>query len=190
MRTASGSFTADAPFSPPAGSRPPTVIAATPPSLIPTPIGIGAAYRPPPLSRTVRDGRPVGTLACRATGTRYGVHLELFAHRRAAVVPAGIGISPRRGCSYASRTRTPTGVFEIRAGARLTLGDLFRIWGQPLGPGRLASFRSTRPLLAFVGGHRWRGDPAAIPLKRHAQIVLELDGYIPPHPDFAFPGEP
>jgi hypothetical protein len=158
--------------------------------VIPTPIGVGAAYRPAPSTRSVRAGRPLGTLTCGSTGKRYGVHLELFARRRVAIVPAGIGISTRRGCSYAARTRTPTGVFEIRAGARLTLGDLFRIWGQPLGPGRLASFRSTRPLLAFVGGRRWRGDPAAIPLTRHAQIVLELDGFIPPHPDFAFPGEP
>jgi len=42
-------------------------------------------------------------------------------------------------------------------------------------------------VLAFVGGRRWRGDPRAIPLARHAQIVLEIDGYVPPHASFLFP---
>jgi hypothetical protein len=165
------------------------VIAAPPPNVIPTPIGVGPAYRPPALTQTVRAGRPVGTLRCGATGQRYGVHLELFARRRVVIVPAGIGISAAGRCSYAARTRTPAGIVEIRAGSRLTLGDLFRIWGQPLGRGRLAGFRNNGPLLAFVGGRRWRGDPAAIPLTRHAQIVLELGGYVPPHPSFLFPGD-
>ena len=165
------------------------MIAAPPPSVIPTPIGVGAAYRPPARTQTVKTGRPVGTFRCGATGKRYGVHLELFARRRVVIVPAGIGIATARRCSYAARTRTPTGVVEIVAGARLTLGDLFRIWGQPLGRGRLAGFRKNRPLLAFVRGRRWRGDPAAIPLTRHAQIVLELGGYVPPHPSFLFPGD-
>ena len=155
------------------------MIAAPPPSVIPTPIGVGAAYRPPARTQTVKTGRPVGTFRCGATGKRYGVHLELFARRRVVIVPAGIGIATARRCSYAARTRTPTGVVEIVAGARLTLGDLFRIWGQPLGRGRLA----------FVRRRRWRGDPAAIPLTRHAQIVLELGGYVPPHPNFLFPGD-
>jgi hypothetical protein len=165
------------------------MIAAPPPNVIPTPIGVGPAYRPPALTQSARAGRPVGTLRCGMSGKRYGVHLELFARRRVVIVPAGIGISTARRCSYAARTRTPTGVFEIRAGSHLTLGDLFRIWGQPLARGRLAGFRSPRPLLAFVGGRRWRGDPAAIPLTRHAQIVLELDGYVPPHPGFLFSGD-
>jgi hypothetical protein len=41
-------------------------------------------------------------------------------------------------------------------------------------------------VLAFVGGKRWRGDVRAIPLTRHAQVVLELGGYVPPHPRYLF----
>ena len=172
------------------------MIAAPP---IPTPIGAAPAYRPPAATQAVRAGRPVATLRCGSDGVRFGVHLELFAHGRVVVVPAGIGVaapSTRRlgrvvpgGCSYPLRTLTPTGVVEVRRGVRLTLGDLFRLWSQPLGRNRLAGFRSARPLLAFVGGRRWRGDPTAIPLTRHAQIVLELGGYIPPHSSFLFPGD-
>lgn len=138
-----------------------------------------------------------GRFRCGSPGMRLGVHIELFAGRRALVVPAGIGVaSPAtaqfgvvtpHGCTYAARTRTPTGVIEVRQEARLTLGDLFRIWGQPLGPSRLAGFHSSRPVLAFVGGRRWHEDPRAIPLRRHAQIVLEVGGYVPPHRDFLFP---
>jgi hypothetical protein len=77
-------------------------------------------------------------------------------------------------------------VVEIRPGARLTLGDLFRIWGQRLGRRRIAGFRG--PVVAFVNGVRRRGDPAAIRLTRHAQIVLELGGYLAPHPSYRFAG--
>ena len=169
-----------------------------PPSVTPTPIGAGAAYRPAMTERAVLRGARVAGLRCGSTGVRYGVHLELFANRRAVIVPAGIGVARPaarrfgrlvpRGCTYPARTLTPTGVIEVRAGSRLRLGDVFRLWGRQLGPGRLVGFRSPRALLVFVAGRRWRGDPRAIPLTRHAQIVLELGGYVPPHPSFLFPG--
>jgi hypothetical protein len=170
------------------------------PSLRPTPIGVGAAYRPHAATRAVLEGRRLGRkLTCGDAGTRFGVHLELFAKRRVVIVPAGIGVSgpsTRRfgyivpgGCTYPARTLTPTGVIEIRCDARLTLADLFRLWAQPLGRDRLAGFRSSQPVLAFVNGRRWRGPPGAIPLTRHAQIVIEIGGYVPPHAGFLFPGD-
>src|SRR5262249_2939076 len=126
-------------------------------------------------------------------GQRSGIHLELFANRRVVVVPAGIGIAPplrRDGvyvlggrCSYPLRTREPTGVFELRH-TSLTLGQLFTVWGRPLEAGRLLPFRGR--VTAFVGGRRWHGDPRRIPLRRHAQIVLEVGGYVPPHRGYLF----
>ena len=144
------------------------------PSVRPWPIGPGPAYRPP-------AGRPADARAC-PDGPTFRVHLELFADRRAIVVPAGIG-----GCSDPARTRTPTGVVEIVRGARLDLGDFFRVWGQPLGAHRLASFRSRAPVRAYVGGRPARGPIDAIPLEPGAQIVLELGGYVPPHTSFLVP---
>jgi hypothetical protein len=144
----------------------------------------------------VLAGEPVGRFRCTPGGGRFGVHVELFVHRRVLIVPAGIGVAwPWRehlgrltpgGCTYQGRTLEPTGVVEVRAGARLTLGDFFRLWGHRLGPHRLAGFRG--PVLAFVNGMRRRGDPASIRLVRHAQIVLELGGYVPPHPAYRFAG--
>lgn len=130
-------------------------------------------------------------------GPRYGVHLELFARRRVVIVAPGIGIAPPRvrdgayvragRCSYPVRTREPTGVIEVaaQAGRTLRLGDLFALWDQPLGPRRLASFHGR--VEAYVAGRPWTGDPRAIPLARHAQIVLEVGGHVPPHTSYRFP---
>jgi hypothetical protein len=87
------------------------------------------------------------------------------------------------------RTTGPTGVVEVRRGVRLTIGRLFAVWGQPLLPTRLAGFSTRRsaPVRAYVAGRRWRGPLGAIPLRRHAQIVLELGRFVPPHRSFRFP---
>ena len=113
------------------------------------------------------------------------------------LVPAGVGVAPplreEHGlvtagrCFYPLRTREPTGVIEVGGAGQARLGDLFRIWGQPLTPRRIAGFRSARQLLAFVNGHRFNGDPRSIPLRRHDEIVLEIGGYVPPHSSYLFP---
>jgi hypothetical protein len=166
---------------------------------IPTPIGAAPRYHPPAAPGRVLRGEPVGGLRCGADGPRFGVHMELFAHGRVVVVPAGIGVAaPRRrigafvrprGCSYALRTLGPTGVVGVRRAPRLTLARLFALWGQPLSPTRLAGFSTRRdaPVRAYVAGRRWRGRLGAIPLRRHTQIVLELGRFVPPHRSFRFP---
>jgi hypothetical protein len=168
------------------------------PSSVPVPIGPGPAYLPPPAPAAVRAGQPVGALRCSAPGAVFALHLELFANRRVVVVPAGIGVAaPFRqngatvtpgGCVYPASTLTPTGVVRVARGARLRLADVFAIWGQRLGSRALASFRSSSPLRAYVGGRRVSGPASAIPLTPHAEIVLELGGYVPPHRFFLFSG--
>jgi len=155
------------------------VLAATlPPSVHPWPIGAGARYHP---TAPVRDGRPVAGMRCGSAPARYAVHVELFARRQVVVVPAGIGRGP--GCRYPLRTADPTGV--VRAAGPATLGDLFRVWGAMLAPGRLLSFGGR--VRAFVGGREVPGDPRRIALRPHGQIVLEVGGYVPPHPSYLFP---
>jgi hypothetical protein len=165
---------------------------------IATPIGAGPRYHPPAAPARVLRGEPVGDLRCGTGGARFGVHLEVFARGRVVIVPAGIGVAaPRarvgafvrpRGCSYAVRTLDPTGVVEVHRGTSLTLGHLFAVWGQPLSATRLAGFSTRRadPVRAYVAGRRWRGPVGAISLRRHAQIVLELGRFIPPHRSFRF----
>jgi len=165
---------------------------------IATPIGLGPLFHPRAANVAVLRAHAIGSHRCLGAGKRDGVHVELFARGRVVIVPAGIGVAaPRvqtgayvepRGCSYAARTLEPTGVIETRRGFQLTLGDAFRIWGQPLSPTRLAGFATTRssPVRAYLGGKRWHGPLRSIPLRRHAQIVLEVGRYIPPHRSFLF----
>jgi hypothetical protein len=164
----------------------------------PVHVGVGPRYRLPALSRVVASGQAVDGLRCtRAHPAQYGVHLELFAHRLVIPVSAGIGVAPpvrhngayvvAGSCTYPVRTLEPTGVIRVDRGLPRVpaLGTVFKLWGQPLSGDALAGFRG--PVLAFVDGRRWRAAPQAIPLRRHAQIVLEIDGALPPHPHYEFP---
>lgn len=155
------------------------------PSVHPWPIGPGPRYRPPAKQL---DGRPIGALRCVSGRAVFPVHLEVFVNRRVVIIPAGIGRTPR--CDYPLRTRTPTGVIEVARGTQATIGDLFRLWGQPLGDCRLASFRSSKPLRAYIAGRRVGGDVARVRLTPKAQIVVELGAYVPPHRSYLFPRLP
>jgi hypothetical protein len=172
------------------------LLAALPPSVQAWPIGVGPRYRPPAAPHTVRAGMPIGRHVCGRGPTRFRVHLELFANRRVIVVPAGIGVAtPYRragagmrpgGCIYSLHTTAPTGVVSVSARVA-TLQDLFDIWGQQLGRRQLLSFHSKTRVRAFVAGVERHGDPRTIRLTPHAQIVLEVGGFVPPHPSYLFP---
>ncbi len=166
-------------------------VALPPQDLRPVPVGRSAAFRP---AAARRAGAPVAGLRCRRAARRFGVHLELFAAGRVVVVPAGIGVAgPQRRagayvrggrCRYGLSTTEPTGVVEVAHGTRATLGDLFALWGQPLGARRLAGFRGR--VRAWVGGRRAPGDPRAIALAHHAQVVLAVGPPVPVHSAYAF----
>jgi hypothetical protein len=152
------------------------------------PLGVGPRFHPPTPNRPVADCR-------RALGPRVGAHVELFAADRVVLFPAGIGTEPPRrddaGRIRAARcygpvvTLEPTGLVLVKPGEPRTLGDLFATWGKPLARDRAAGFRGR--VRSYVGGRPWRGDPRAIPLRRHAVIVLEIGPYVPPHHHYAFP---
>ena len=145
---------------------------AAPPPVYPWPIGMGPRYHP-------TANRPGAELRCGPRGTRYRVHLELFANRRVVIVPAGIG-----GCSAPLRTTAPTGVVEVAR--RHTLGDLFATWGRRLAPTGFLTFRGR--VSAFVDGRRVTGDPRAVRLVPGREIALaigRLPAIIPSRFDFA-----
>ena len=146
---------------------------------MPTPIGQGPQFTPPRVGRAAP-----AAIACTRGSAKAPAraHLELFARRRAIVIPANIGV--RHGCGYPLRTLTPTGVIEIgRRG--LTVGDLFAVWRMPLSSRRMLTFRGE--VNAYVEGTRRRGDVRTISLANGRQIVLEVGGYVPPHRFYLFP---
>jgi hypothetical protein len=129
-------------------------------------------------------------------GARDAAHVELFGANRVLLLATGIGTRPPRElqegrivharCYGSLVTLEPTGVVLVRRGARLTVGDLFRAWGQPLGPRRIGAFTGT-PVAAYVDGRLRRGPAAGIVLRRHAEIVLEVGPRVPPHSTYRFP---
>jgi hypothetical protein len=156
------------------------------------PVGAGPSFHPPATGPVIGRCTP-------ALGARDGVHVEVFAANRVLLLPAGIGVKPpltsldgritAAACYGTLVTIDPTGVILVRPGVSLTLGTLFRSWGQPLSPTRLASFSApagTR-VTVFVNGRAWPGPPAAVPLTRHAEIVLEVGPHVPPHQSYTFP---
>ncbi len=156
------------------------------------PIGHGGRFHPPSRGPVPGSCQP-------GLGRRIGVHLELFAANRVVLVAAGIGTRPPRTV-FAGRiaharcygnlvTIDPTGLLLVRPGARLTVASLFRAWGRPLSRNRFASFtaRPGRSVLVFVNGHRRAGAPGRVPLARHAEIVLEVGPFVPPHSSYTFP---
>ncbi len=173
--------------------------------------GSGSPARAIP-SSLLNQARPVGTGpkfdlpvtgpvsgACTTPlGPRAGVHVEVFAAMRVLLLPAGIGTRPPRAalngritaarCYGALVTLDPTGLVLVRPGTALTLGALFRSWGEPLSRTRLASFTAAAgtTVSVFVDGRRWPGT-ASVPLTRHAEIVLEVGPHVPPHTSYAFP---
>ena len=156
------------------------------------PIGTGPRFTQP-------ASGPVTGACQRSLGTRVGVHVEVFAANRVLLLPAGIGVrrpwTKLNGriisapCYGALVTLDPTGLVLVRPGARLTLADLFRSWGEPLSRTRLTSFSASAgtQVTVFVDGRPWGGGPAAVPLARHAEIVLEVGPHVPPHSSYAFP---
>jgi hypothetical protein len=165
------------------------------------PFGVGSRFAPGAHGGLVGSAAPVSGMRCGRAGAHpYGVHVELFAAGRVVRIPAGIGLAPplrRAGplvaagrCAYPLRTVEPTGVVQVDAGPDRppTAGALFALWGQPLGPRRLAGFRAApgRRVIAFVDGRRWPGDPRALPLRRHAAVVLEVGPPVSPHPSYVF----
>jgi hypothetical protein len=162
-------------------------VIATPPPVYPWPIGVGPRYQPSARTAATAAGRPVGALRCGSPGHELVIHVELFAHRKVIVVPKGIGVS-RGGCRYPLHTSEPTGVVHVDATRRYRLRDLFAVWGRRLGRTRLLSFRGR--VLVFVGGRRFQGEPGVVLLTNHRQIVVELGGYLAPHPSFLFPKGP
>jgi hypothetical protein len=160
---------------------------------LPVPIGVGPQF-------TLAPGSPgtVPGLDC-VTGRQpeRSVHVELFARGRALLLPAGIGVAPPRQmasgtvvdgrCQYPLATLDPTGTVRIAVTRTLHLGDLFRVWGQPLDAHHLCGFRSAAPVRAYVNGRRWHGSVGAIPLRRHDEIVVEIGPYVRPHAHYVFP---
>lgn len=148
-------------------------------------------------------GDPVDGIQCQTMEQvvyHIHAHLAIYVNGQARSIPEGIGIpGPRQEepsdegpfvvsgkCFYWLHSHTPDGIIHIESPTprTYTLGNWFDIWGQPLSPTQVGP--ATGPVIAYVNGQRWTGDPRAIPLTAHAVIQLDVGQDVPPQP-FTFP---
>jgi hypothetical protein len=126
-------------------------------------------------------GQTIDGISCDASeGQRIHIHqhLVIMDHGHPVEIPSTIGQVPARRCLYWVHTHTPDGIIHIEApkDQAFTLGNFFKVWGQPItrsqvGSARLAPKESMR---VYVNGKRFTGDPAAIKLEPHADIFIEV----------------
>jgi hypothetical protein len=162
--------------------------------------GSSAASSAYQVSTTVRDlheGQVVDGVPCLRDDLpprHIHVHLAVYLDGKPVTVPAGIGVGRPWGadptgfiatgtCFSWIHTHDKTGVVHVftEEGKSFSLGQLFEVWGQPLGGGALGY---KGPLLVLVDGGRFPGDPRTVPMIAFENIVLELGKplAVPPPP--------
>ena len=129
----------------------------------------------------VPSGETVGGISCDAQeGQRIHIHqhLVIVDHGKTVDIPARIGIPAGKRCLYWLHTHTPDGMLHIEAplDRTFTLGDFFKVWGQPLSKASAASARTGRheKMKVWVNGKAYTKDPSKIPLVAHADIVIQV----------------
>ncbi len=125
-------------------------------------------------------GAPIDGISCDAQeGQRIHIHqhLVILDHGKELAIPQNIGQPAGRRCIYWVHTHTPDGIIHIEApkDRSFTLGDFFKVWGQPIDETHAATARAGKgsKLQVWVDGKRFTGNPAAIKLTAHRDIVIE-----------------
>lgn len=136
-------------------------------------------------------GQPINGISCDAMeGSRLHIHQHLLIldHGTPVSIPPNVGQVPAQRCLYWLHTHTPDGIIHIEAPANrtFTLGDFFSIWGQPLSRTAAATARAAKGqhLRVWVDGKPYTGDPRAIKLAEHTDVVIEAGPPFPKPPRF------
>jgi hypothetical protein len=114
-------------------------------------------------------------------------HLTVYVHGVLRPIPPGIGIvapvaqqsangvfDSASQCYYWLHVHAQDGVIHVESPTQTnyTLGQFFGIWNQPLTADQVGPAKGT--LTVFVNGVRYTGDPAAILLKAHEDIQIDV----------------
>jgi hypothetical protein len=141
----------------------------------------------------------IGLPALGGQGTRLHIHqhLDVFVHGRHVTVPAGIGIGINGAQVFFSplHTHDATGVVHVESPVvkTFTLGQFLAVWGVRFTPRCLGGYctRGADRIRVYYDGKQVTGDPRALPLAEHEEIVVafgtkaELPTPIPA--SYAFP---
>ena len=134
-------------------------------------------------------------------------HLTVFVDGKQRAIPAGVGVDPPVGpdnyrpspigpqfgetpgmCLTWVSTRYSDGLIHVESPEQrsFTLGDFFKVWGQPLGKDEVGPAKGD--VTAIVNGKVWTGDPSDIELAAHTQIQLMVGTPLVAPQTIRFPG--
>jgi len=146
------------------------------------------------------QGMPVDGLACvYPSPVDYHVHahLSILLNGEALAVPFEVGIveqSPTTECHYPLHTHDATGLLHEHATTQtfFTLGQFFRVWGQPLQRDNIAGLVGL-PVVVYATDNgvvrEYTGDLAALQLLSHREITIQLGTPLASIPQFSWTGE-
>ncbi len=118
-------------------------------------------------------------------------HLTLIDKGKQVNIPALIGFDVNHDCLFWIHTHTgEEGVIHMEAPSKIVpkLVTFFKIWGEPLNSQRIGPITvvAGEQVRSYVNGKLYAGNPAAIPLPKHQQVVIEVGPpFVKPQP-FAF----
>jgi hypothetical protein len=121
-------------------------------------------------------------------------HLDVIVDGKAVIVPANLGIQREPRKIAPLHTHDTTGIVHIESATErpFTLGQFFVLWDKPLSTTRVGPIEigAGKVLRVYRDGTEVPGDPAALELTQHAEIVVWVgpSGETPKVPSsFAFP---
>jgi hypothetical protein len=127
------------------------------------------------------NGAPVDGIKCEAMeGAVMHIHqhVAIRDHGKPVAIPDDVGRPLVAQCLYWIHTHTPDGIVHIEApGFRtFTLGNFFDVWGQPLARNGVAGAKPKKNehVQIWLGGRAYDGDPRAIELTSHLDVVIEV----------------
>jgi hypothetical protein len=137
----------------------------------------------------VPTGQTIDGIRCdQSEGAVFHIHqhLTILDRGKSVDVPSDVGRPLLGACLYWLHTHTADGIIHVESPVlrTFTLGNFFDIWGQPLSATAVGPVRFKKgSIRVFLDGNRYSGDPRAIELALHADIVLEAGPpYVTPAP--------
>jgi hypothetical protein len=167
-----------------APSQIPTYKWSDPPSLATTPTVLNATTLGTTTwadgnTATGGQGDTIDGVQCANMADNYHVHAHLAIMKDGQILALPGQIGRLTSCDYEIHTHDASGELHAESTAvkRFTLGQLFKIWGQPLSTTSVAGL-SGQPVKFYINDNgdvrEYVGDPAQIELTSHRAITIQI----------------
>jgi hypothetical protein len=139
------------------------------------------------------NGKPVGDVNCLLNGNWHKhMLISIYSNGKRLGFPDGIG-RVHAGCyhAYEAHVHDVTGIIHMESDTpkQFTLGSWFRLWNQPLGRDGVAGLAGPVRFYVIDNGTitRYDGDPAAIAMLPHREILIVSGSPLAVVPKYQWP---